>query len=861
MRFVIIGTGRCGTRDLAEMLNMHPEILVVNESHFLVDFRNRYGSRKVATRELVEQFVRHRHANGSSILDANLENFTVSRHEMEDFLHRLSDEQPMLTASEFYDAVATFWMKRCGKRAWADNTADYGCFLKELREMWPDVRVLHLTRDGLPATKSMMEDVGYRALLSMNADWWGALSPLALDWDAHLHGRSFSGAQMLELWARRQIRIADELNQLSKDCWMELSYEDLISQPTAVLRRVARFVGFSEEPEWLMAATARLDPQKVGRGPVAPAELGLSDDLHEAPTARRLLASGKYRSAGTPRVVGLAMVKNEEEMIEPFVRHNLRFLTALCVLHNGSTDRTREILVALQREGLPVVVLDDPTPGYFQSEKMTRLLRAVSSTLFPDFVVPLDADEFLKCASKTEFLLALNEIPVGGFGLVPWRTYVVTPEEQDAADMDPPRSMQWRRLRENPQYFKALLRLDGQYLPDLRFTQGNHSLERTNGQPVASVSLSGVSLGHFPVRSSSQMEAKAIIGWMACLLRNPQARSEDLCYQWRDAFDVVARAGGIDRARLAELSVSYAQHSGEVDWTRDVIFDPMEFSYERTQGSASRTPALSLVARAIEGALTPMRLSFAEQIRHHCDEKLRLFQEPHAEERSSQTVFEAKWHYENLFLDLPPIQHVLDVYQPASVLDVGCGIGAYLSYFIHHGVTDCLGVDGIDASSTVLPADRYIQHDLSKPFDLGRQFDLVICLEVIEHLPAEAASHLITSLAKHSRDRILFSAAEPGQPGHGHINCRPLEEWLEHWEHLGWTPDVHASLAVRCLSTFHWMQRNPVVLVRRGQTNISMQQGLLLEIARRPYKWHNQKGAIVSHPLSEDLPISLFDAS
>jgi 2-polyprenyl-3-methyl-5-hydroxy-6-metoxy-1,4-benzoquinol methylase len=860
MRFVIVGTGRCGTRLLVEMLNLNPEILVVNESHFLVDFRNRYGSRKVATRDLVEQLVRHRHANGASILDVNLEDLSVSRHDMENFFSRLSDEQPMVTASEFYDAIATFWMRRSGKVFWADKTPDYGCFLRELREMWPDVRVLHITRNGLSVAKSMMGHVGYRALLSMNADWWGMLSPLTINWEAHLHDRSFSGAQMLELWARRQMRIAQELHRLPEDSWMELSYEELISQPVAVLCRVARFVGISEQTAWLEAASARVDLQKVRRAPIAPAELGLSDDLREAPTAQQLMASDKYRSADTPCIIGLAMVKNEEEMIEPFVRHNLQFLTALYVLDNGSSDRTREILLALQREGLPLVVLDDPTPGYFQSEKMTRLLRSVSSTLFPDFVVPLDADEFLKCATKTEFLRALSEIPVGGFGLVPWCTYIITPEGQDAAVMDPPRSMEWRRLRENPSYFKALLRLDGQYLPELGFTQGNHGVEHTSGQPVASVSLSGVSLGHFPVRSATQMEAKAVIGWMAYLLKNPRARSDNHGYQWRDAFDFVAHSGGIDHARIAQMSVSYAQHSGEVDWTRDVIFDPMDFSYERTHSTASRTSSLALVARAIEGAFTLMHKSFAEHIRHQCDEKLRTYQEPHAEERCARTVFEAKWHYENLFLDLPPMQHILNVYRPDSVLDVGCGIGAYLSYFIHKGVQDCLGMDGIDLSSTLLAGDRYIKQDLSTPFDLGRQFDLVMCVEVVEHLPSEAANHLLLSIAKHARSRILFSAAEPGQPGYGHINCRPLHEWLHYWENLGWVPDTPASLAVRCVSTFHWLRRNPVILVRADQTNAPMQQALLLEIARRPYRWHNQHAAIISNPLSEDLPTSLFDA-
>jgi 2-polyprenyl-3-methyl-5-hydroxy-6-metoxy-1,4-benzoquinol methylase len=58
---------------------------------------------------------------------------------------------------------------------------------------------------------------------------------------------------------------------------------------------------------------------------------------------------------------------------------------------------------------------------------------------------------------------------------------------------------------------------------------------------------------------------------------------------------------------------------------------------------------------------------------------------------------------------------------------------------------------------------------LDSPLDLGRAFDLVISLEVAEHLPESAADAFIDSLVRHG-DVILFSAAIPFQGGHRHIN-------------------------------------------------------------------------------------------
>ena len=115
---------------------------------------------------------------------------------------------------------------------------------------------------------------------------------------------------------------------------------------------------------------------------------------------------------------------------------------------------------------------------------------------------------------------------------------------------------------------------------------------------------------------------------------------------------------------------------------------------------------------------------------------------------------------------------------PTSVLDVGCGQGAWLAVWQQHGVDDVLGVDGsyIDRARLLFAPERFYAHDLSLPFDLGRRFDLVECLEVAEHLPEGSAAILVDSLVRHG-EVIVFSAAPPGQGGHDHVNERSYEYW------------------------------------------------------------------------------------
>jgi SAM-dependent methyltransferase len=121
---------------------------------------------------------------------------------------------------------------------------------------------------------------------------------------------------------------------------------------------------------------------------------------------------------------------------------------------------------------------------------------------------------------------------------------------------------------------------------------------------------------------------------------------------------------------------------------------------------------------------------------------------------------------------------VMQFVQPVSVLDVGCGTGAWLAEWKRAGVADILGVDGqhVDRAALQIEADSFRAVDLRGPFSLDRRFDLVQSLEVAEHLDEACADQFVRSLARHA-DTVLFSAAIPGQGGVHHVN----EQWPSYW--------------------------------------------------------------------------------
>jgi SAM-dependent methyltransferase len=128
---------------------------------------------------------------------------------------------------------------------------------------------------------------------------------------------------------------------------------------------------------------------------------------------------------------------------------------------------------------------------------------------------------------------------------------------------------------------------------------------------------------------------------------------------------------------------------------------------------------------------------------------------------------------------------ILDIlwsyFQPTSALDVGCGLGTWLSVLEDRGLSDLVGIEGawLNPAEVVCKAAIIKTVELETDFTLGRRFDLVICLEVGEHLSPNAAARFVGDLCCHA-PAVLFSAAIPFQGGHHHVN----EQFLSYWEAL-----------------------------------------------------------------------------
>jgi len=115
---------------------------------------------------------------------------------------------------------------------------------------------------------------------------------------------------------------------------------------------------------------------------------------------------------------------------------------------------------------------------------------------------------------------------------------------------------------------------------------------------------------------------------------------------------------------------------------------------------------------------------------------------------------------------------VKDSIKPKNVLDIGCGPGTYVEELIAEGVD----AFGIDIDDRVEGKDYLAKESI---FDTKRTADTVMTFEVLEHIDPAYADQEVDALynAIESGGTLIFTAAQPGQGGIGHINCRKKDYW------------------------------------------------------------------------------------
>ncbi len=168
------------------------------------------------------------------------------------------------------------------------------------------------------------------------------------------------------------------------------------------------------------------------------------------------------------------------------------------------------------------------------------------------------------------------------------------------------------------------------------------------------------------------------------------------------------------------------------------------------------------------------------------------------------------------------LSYVFEIYKPNSVLDLGCGIGAWLLAASDLGATQLTGMDGewVDPEKLLTKEIEFYPVNFESDIQITNRYDLVISVEVAEHVSERRADAFVSSLCLAS-DVVLFGAAICGQGGENHINEQWQSYWADKFEAKGYLcldlirPEMWNDVSIEW-----WYRQNTFLFVKKGSDSI-----------------------------------------
>lgn len=569
-------------------------------------------------------------------------------------------------------------------------------------------------------------------------------------------------------------------------------------------------------------------------------------------------------------VRAIVLCRDEVDVVPEFLAHIDAAFDGGMLVDHRSTDGSAELLWEWSRSR-PSWTFGQLDSDRFRQATVSNVLIYEAFEHGADAVMCIDVDEFIAgdLAQFHRNITALGEDRA--FGFLTWRP--ACPRDPTS----PSARLGHGLVVGDPQEHRKIVIPRwawDRYGRTIGLNQGNHSVLGVIEPPLRQVG----ELLHIPIRSTAQLRRKVALA-MANYTPKPPTHIALLAE--------LLNSQVLDRETLQSLALSYghaddmraALRGGKANSSRERLVVDHAFESSSAGGSPGRLTALPEVAMRDTGdiILDDGRRLATEHPKDGAAPKgvgragARDPDADIADTPYSDTFFLA--HLDgSLRSALEVLRRVLGILPVNSMLDIGCGTGAWLRVAGDLGVRNLVGVDGpyIQQEQLVCAPQAFHaldlkEHRLRLRDDDPHAFDLVCSMEVAEHLPPDRAASFVEDLCAFG-DTVLFSAAIPNQGGTDHVN----EQWPTYWARL------FADLEFDCFDLLRpkiwslngvewWYRQNALLFARRGahphhQLSTRVPPGEPLCLVH-PGKLENAREELVGSLAAKDLTIQSLETA
>jgi SAM-dependent methyltransferase len=172
--------------------------------------------------------------------------------------------------------------------------------------------------------------------------------------------------------------------------------------------------------------------------------------------------------------------------------------------------------------------------------------------------------------------------------------------------------------------------------------------------------------------------------------------------------------------------------------------------------------------------------------------------------------------------------HIVAEIKPRRVLDVGCAKGFLVEALRDRGV-EAFGIDiSAYAIGEVRPDIRPYCRVASAVDPFDDKYDLIVCIEVVEHLKQDEGRRAIANICRSAGD-VLFSSTPDDFTEPTHVNVRPRSWWIERFAEHGFQIDLEFDAG--CLSAHAMRLRAGLAVDSPLDALLAQRHGLLRRLA------------------------------